>query len=849
MTSLEHTLCHNLQVLGAGHALVQLVDDVLQDYPDPYQLALSNARAILLRRTGKRLDPERVWWHQFNHASSSSRSFTGWAHSGPPARSMDFLQLMIQRFDLPFQEASDELDVYGGFYRQPSGATCFDERNEVRLLAGDVRDDFWALDFAAKHREHVALFWSRHAEDFRVLSKVNLLAHIAAARKADCLTEADAQYLRQRVDEQLTTLEATPTLEGLRRHAASPLTVNWYAVGGSQRAAMSCFHLPGGRAVLYLPWAQEALHAFESPMAMAAWLRRQLQNDTVMGGYLAALVADPHALAATAIRNALQALADAPDATQTLTLLMATAQPVAGNYFALLADQAQAEMRRSAESIISNSELRKGMWRGYLGAFLQIFGGFAPLGWPATLVLVGATVAKVGLDVDAALHARDVQGRKAALRMAIVESVFAALGMVEVGFGSSLASLSHVAPFHERGLSLSGWAVSETPGTQLAGRVANKVLNAPIRAQGWLEGIELGASGETWITLQGLPYRVRYSPEFEHWLIVPPDNPFAYVPIQPVRLSATGEWELLERPRLAGGNPPSGEAGLVRAGSAFWDEYMRTDPLRTSALSNIAKARHRALLAERVFPSVAGAGSLLDTDGFFYITVDDAPVYTFREGGHYRNDLIYTYTEEDSEINKFLREGRREFAYGDEVSYVNKLADTLSDLPVDNGVPLYRGGFGGRGTSGHHFRSGQLKVGDLLVNTDLASFTENPYIVRRFAADLDQRTALGLEGVFDDTSVVFELPTGHYQHGVPITLFSSLPPEAETLFLPGTCFRIAALSEIEGEDYRFVNVVLNEVQRPANGTFYDLRTGQPFDLEAYAARLDNQALASRFFGG
>ncbi|WP_434729191.1 dermonecrotic toxin domain-containing protein [Pseudomonas soli] len=847
MTPLEQTLCHNLQVLGTGHALARLVDDVLRDYPDPYELALRNAQAILQRHTGKKLDPERVWWHQFNHASSSSRSFTGWVHSGPPGRSMGLLQLMIQRFDLPFQDASDELDVYGGFYRQGPGAAWYDERNEVRLLARDVQADFWALDLGAKHCEQVATFWSRHAENFRVLAKINLLAQIAVARDAGRLAPDDAQCLRQMADQHLTAIGVAPTLEGLRRHAMTPITASWFAVGGSDRAAITCLRLSGTRVVVYLPWAQEVLRAFETPLAMAAWLRQQLQDGQLRAGYLGALTADPHAAGAAAIREALQALADTDCAADALALLLASARPVVGDYFALLAAQAREEMRRGAERITSNSELRSGMWRGYLGAFLKIFGSFAPLGWPAALVLLGATVGKVGLDVDAAIHAKDAQGRKAALRTAMLDSVFAALGMIEVGFGSSFASLSHVVPFHENDISLRGWTLSANPAAELEVRVANRVLGAPIQTPGLLQGITMGPSGDTWIALEGVPYRVRYSPELEHWLVVPSDNPFAYVPLRPVRLSSAGEWELLERPRLLGGSPPSSGAGLTRQGSAFWDEYMRTDLVRSNALSNIAKARHRALLAQQDILFVEEEGSPQDADGFFHVMLNGEPEYTYRDGAHYRNDLIYTYTEEDSQINSFLREGRREFAYGDEVEYVNKLADSLVELPKDSDVPLYRGGFGGRGTSGQHFRNGQLKVGDLLVSTDLTSFTENPYIVRRFAADTDQSTATGVEGVFDDTSVVFELPAGHYERGVPITLFSSLPAEAETLFLPGTCFRIENLSEIEGADYHFVNVVLREVSRPASGTFYELRTGQPFDLQAYAARLDNQALASRFF--
>jgi hypothetical protein len=67
-----------------------MAEGFLRDYPDPYQLAVTEAAGILRARTGKDWDPQEVWWHQFSGASSSSRSFTGWAHSGPPVKSMRF---------------------------------------------------------------------------------------------------------------------------------------------------------------------------------------------------------------------------------------------------------------------------------------------------------------------------------------------------------------------------------------------------------------------------------------------------------------------------------------------------------------------------------------------------------------------------------------------------------------------------------------------------------------------------------------------------------------------------------------------------------------------------------------
>jgi hypothetical protein len=93
--------------------------------------------------------------------------------------------------------------------------------------------------------------------------------------------------------------------------------------------------------------------------------------------------------------------------------------------------------------------------------------------------------------------------------------------------------------------------------------------------------------------------------------------------------------------------------------------------------------------------------------------------------------------------------------------------------------------------------------------------------------------------------VVFELPAGSYQHGTPVSAFSTHSNEAETLFMPGSYFRVDAIKEIRGSDYHFVNVKLSEAQ-PATGPVFELRTGLSFDKAGYTVRLGNAELADRF---
>lgn len=845
MSDLKERLHDKLLSLGLGRQMVALVDQFITDYPDPHSLARDHASRILAKRTGKKRDPRFIWWHQFQGATSSSRSFNGWQHSGPPMKSMRLPALVVQRFDLYFQDAVDELDLYGGFYKQGAYASQFDENNEVPMLGRDVQADLWALDFAALYRELVDGFWSKHAVTFGMLAKINLLGEIARARRAGALLDSEAVALRRMTVEGLESLRVFPTLAQLRKSSSSEgFTVRAYLLGRRSRACFYSIQPTAGRVFLYLPWRSEALFAFDTDLAMASWLRTQLQDPESFSDFRSAAIDNPYDSGEThQVVTLLQGIVGSRSDEAALALLTLTHEPVSGDFFVYLGDHAKVEMQAHAAAMQDNTALRKSMWSGYLSAFLNIFLGFAPLGWPSTLVLLGASLGRVGLDVDAAVHASSEESRKASLRLAVLDTLFAALNLTDLGFRSSFALLTYPTPFHEVDASLAGWSVAPEPERLLAGKEVNRVLDAQLQHEGRLAGILADNAGGCWIELGGLNYRVRYSYRLSVWLVVPDDNPLAFGPLYPVQLDEHGSWQLLVPPIHAAPPPVSGMLSEV---SPLWDEYMKNSGYRSQVLSAQARARQKKLLEGESIPALGiGESPTADAHGIAAVYHDGKLVHTYREAdGQYANELINYYTDEAANVNTVLREGVH--LYADTASYIKELADAIDALPKSNAVTLFRGGHGLRGTSGAHFRSGRLKTGDILVNTDLTSWTENPYVTYTFATEQVAEPASAPRR-FDDTSVIFELPAKMYQSGTPISAFSMYWDEAETVFLPGHYFRIEKLSQVYGVDYRFVHVLLRQVSRPASGLAYDLRTGEVFDRAAFGERLRSEQLLNRFF--
>ncbi|MBK4995618.1 hypothetical protein IAE39_003792 [Pseudomonas sp. S37] len=848
MTSIKDRVNRSLDTLDAGRPLVRLVYDIIRDYPDPFTLANQHAAAILRKHTGRAMSARFIWWHQFESASSSARTFTGWQHHGRPLKSMRLAELIIRRFDSHFQEAPDDLDLNGGFYRQGPHANSFDERNEVRMLGSNVKADLWALDFAQANREQINGFWRKHKAHYQVLGKVNVLGQGRRALDGGRINQTDWGRLRALVASDLAEGDL-PTLAILQRSSnANPFVISRYALDESDRGCLYSLAAADGRTLLYLPWSEKAFQGFESELTMAAWLRQQLGNPSVMNAFATAAHADAqHAEQAHGIRTHLRSIADSQTDQAAEALLAYMKRPLKGDFFAYLSNQVAHEMRISAAVMTSNADLRKAMWTGYLGAFIKVFGGFAPLGWPMALTLLGASVGKVGLEVDVALNTQDEQGRKAALRSAMLDTLFAALNMADLGFQSSFAFLTYEAPQNEAGASLEQWQVAPAATLPIEGIETNALVEGELAQHGRLHGVRVNDDGSCWITLNGLSYRVRYSHELSAWLVVKPDNPFSFGPIYPVRLNQHDEWELLVPPRLLGGTPPPVE-GMGSVSSQFWDAYTSVNAVDSKILSASALHRQKALLKDWAIPELpVGQAPALDSRGLDCILQDGSPQYTYRYNRDYFNSLIEYYTCDETTVNDVFRVGF--YKYGDEDDYLLELAGNLERLPKNQDVSLYRGGHLSRGTGGERYRTGKLKVGDVLVNTDLTSFTENPYMVTAFASQRSAQAPIGQPGIFDDTSVVFELPAKAYQDGTPISAFSLYWDEAETLFLPGRYFRIDKLQQVYGQHYRFIHVTLRQIEKPAAGPFYDLRTGQEFDLSSYRARFRTPALADRFFPG
>jgi len=258
----------SLNSLADARAVMGKAQAYVEAWPDLYKLARKKAAEYLLKHTGKPLDPDRVWWNVFETASSAP-TFTGWRHSGQPIQSMTFTQLLIHRFSEGFQLAPDVLPVYGGFYTRGIGAHEYGLRNELKLEAGKVMGDLWALDFAALLAQQTKRFWRKHGDDFPLLAKLRFVASVEEAVKQGTLTSLDRGRLR-------TWLGMGESGMTLARLKSIPIKgsfhIRHYLVTGGGH--LITLRADDGRTIVYCPGTEWLPRAFVTHEDLVRWLSR-----------------------------------------------------------------------------------------------------------------------------------------------------------------------------------------------------------------------------------------------------------------------------------------------------------------------------------------------------------------------------------------------------------------------------------------------------------------------------------------------------------------------------------------------------------------------------------------------
>ncbi len=393
-----------------------------EQFPDLHSLAHEQAAAIIKRHSGRALDPEEVYWHRFENAISSPRTFSGWQHYGRPLQSMTLLELLLHRFSASDQDNIDTLQTMGGFYTDGPEHGLYDERNEVRLLPADVLADFWAVDFGDLYQTRLTQFWANHSRHFVALARATFFAEVRLQRHL--LSRAELDLLDHGLAAQL---RGPISLETLSRAAPSDAGATLHTFSIGEFVARDVLRLVDdqGRQVLYLPGEQRSLLGFADATALYAWLRSQCADARGLDN-LRRHFSTFNALDTAQARQLTQCLEQIRDdaSGHQQGLLNQASTLIEGDGFFHLRDVARREMKHQADTLLTtNADLRRQLWTNYLAAFIGLTNSMAPLGWPAALIVVGASIAHITLCAQTAVQTSDRRARRQAIVAAIGSAI------------------------------------------------------------------------------------------------------------------------------------------------------------------------------------------------------------------------------------------------------------------------------------------------------------------------------------------------------------------------------------------------------------------------------------------
>ncbi|WGK91607.1 membrane-targeted effector domain-containing toxin [Pseudomonas migulae] len=550
------------------------------------------ASEILQKHGITHLDPDQVWWHRFDNVSASStKAFLGWEHAPKPSESLTLTQLVIHRYRVTDQDDALELDSNGGFYTADANASIYNETNEVRMYPRQVLADLWEKNLSQRYLDKLNAFWASHFDDYRTLAKCNYLSKAVEARQSGQLEEEDFQTVIRAV---IGGASWPITLATLQAQTATPADLRVCALDVAGHVATDILRIvePNGRQITYVPGAAEPFHVHPTLTDMHWWMLLQMNEEKPRAEFMThfplSVRKEVHDNI-TPLMNQLVGTWGKYDH----HLINQKDITISGDVFTWQSRAVQRTMLEEADlTLVSNGQMRKQLWLGYLTAALHAFGPLAVLGWPIALPVIGASIAAMGLNIDKAVNGKTAAERKAGIIGAVLDGINVLFNLPllkevsvldETGAAAEAAEAAEMADLNKT------LDPEETTGTQepqapdeseevtlqpgeLPGVPdetaqaidvpehwqSNEILESyPMATSGKFQGVyTLDSQPSNAILINEQAYFVRFEADANGggtWAIIDPQNPNAFTGSIPVRLNAEGEWELAPKSGLMGG--------------------------------------------------------------------------------------------------------------------------------------------------------------------------------------------------------------------------------------------------------------------------------------------------------
>lgn len=378
--------------------------------PDPIRVASDKIKEVLTQHGYHDIDPDAVFYHHFDGAQSSHRTYNGWAHYEHPSESYTLTQaVMLNAFSRYRDSYPGTINVDTGIYTQGATGEAFDEKNEVRLLSSTLWNIAYdELDIQGVYSEALTTFWSENTTRYTQLVRDSYAFSAYQQYHHGLLNQAQYQL-------------AIAILSSSQRREVSVYRFDVYGYDSTDILLIESKDGQGG--LLYTPGAQQPFWAYRSERQLKKHLFKSLRspsNRKHLQSHFSLYLRQDGATY-SGVDKALKAFATD---NWSEGYMMMKRHRIDGNVFARMTEQMKARLVSDGDTMIkSNLEAQ----RDYLLSvaysvmtLLPVVDVIAPeMGIPLN---IGLSANLFGLSLDKALHGDTLQERLEGTKMSSINA-------------------------------------------------------------------------------------------------------------------------------------------------------------------------------------------------------------------------------------------------------------------------------------------------------------------------------------------------------------------------------------------------------------------------------------------
>ncbi|WP_416413617.1 dermonecrotic toxin domain-containing protein [Pantoea sp. App145] len=397
---------------------VNITNEVIDNYQDIFSFVSAELKTSLKKCCHLDLDPDRIYYHQFKYAGSSTKTVTGWDHVGPPDKSLTLTEKAMENFNAEERLNDDTLNGSDGIYTANSTAKYYDERNEVRLTPRVFKDVVIGIDFSNEFKQEQKDYWSKYSAGVRLLAKGQAISAAMEQCATGKLSPEGLKLLDGAIFGNVLKNSAV-SLAALKQEMGVGLgaSLTTFDINGYEASNIFILRGSDGKIIVYLPSLDKYYREFDNESQMKQWFINQITDPRkceILAGHFT-LLNRQDGMLTNGVLSAMRKIKEGRWGSECINIRPKT---INGDPFTWLRDRMKERILSDSEVLTtSNNEVLKQQVLMNLQAAKSVIGLlFVVAPAVGAVTFLGMDIAEASLDLDQAINGDSYAQRKKAIK-------------------------------------------------------------------------------------------------------------------------------------------------------------------------------------------------------------------------------------------------------------------------------------------------------------------------------------------------------------------------------------------------------------------------------------------------